>query len=157
VHWNWLNQQPQGIPLIVGILGIYLLLVAIIGIGIRLRHTRRRRRRERASTRAFLKRLGIRIEAPGGYVEVVRHAIGAAYDIDPHRLFPEDRLNELTKLGLDHPFAFEVVLGAAERLGLSLSDDDLDEIIHEIRLEARTIGDVAAITARGLWNWANRS
>ncbi|MHC4555110.1 MAG: hypothetical protein ACYSUS_07440 [Planctomycetota bacterium] len=68
------------------------------------------------------------------YVRSVRHVLGHLYSLNPCQIYPTDtseKLVYLTRTGRP-PYAFELILGVAHRLSISLNDNDVDQITENI-------------------------
>ena len=64
-------------------------------------------------------------------IKAVRDTLGALYSLDPTIIYPEDTPNLLDFLksrGNLPPYQFELVLGTARRLGMTLSDREVDHV-----------------------------
>ena len=68
------------------------------------------------------------------YIRAMRHVLGHLYVLNPCLIYPADtpeKLQYLTRTGRP-PFAFELILGVARRLSISLNDDDVDQITETV-------------------------
>lgn len=79
-------------------------------------------------------------------VSAVRDTLGFIHKIDPSVIYPSDTLQFLCYVGgFPTPCQFEVVLGIAQRLGLLLSEYEVDRIGDRIFHNAKTVWDLAEI------------
>jgi hypothetical protein len=79
------------------------------------------------------------------YSKVIREVLGFVYRVNAEIIYPTDTPESLGLLGeLHDPYAFEVVLGVANRLAIKLSDSQVDDIIGRLYGNARKVEDLIA-------------
>lgn len=81
------------------------------------------------------------------HVRAVRYALGFVHGLNPDMIYPDDTAHSIGYLLRDPrpPLRFEVILGTANRLGITLLDEDVDRIGKRIYKEARTVENLIAI------------
>ena len=85
------------------------------------------------------------------YISAIREVFGFVYSCSPEKIYPNDTGDSLALLGQPYdPYAFEVVLGTAKKLRISLDDKQVDRICKIIRSKCRTVEELIAVLASEL-------
>jgi hypothetical protein len=83
-------------------------------------------------------------------IEAALDALGFAYCCDPRIIRPTDDPKSLYALASPAPYGFEVVLGAASRLGIVLSEEETDNIIHQVRRKCSNVAEIICVLVEEL-------
>jgi hypothetical protein len=95
------------------------------------------------------------------YIRAIRYTLGFAYLLNPDIIYATDTPQSLGSITRRQkpPLGFEVVLGAANRLGIILSDEEIDHISEQIYKNTRcveelcvTLSDELSSAAQALTN-----
>jgi Ca2+/Na+ antiporter len=78
------------------------------------------------------------------YIRAIRYTLGFAYRLNPDIIYTTDTpqsLGSITRRKIP-PLSFEVVLGASNRLGIILSDEEIDRIGEQIYKNTRCVEEL---------------
>lgn len=78
------------------------------------------------------------------YIRAIRYTLGFAYRLNPDIIYTTDTpqsLGSITRRKIP-PLGFEVVLGASNRLGIILSDEEIDQIGEQIYKNTRCVEEL---------------
>lgn len=83
------------------------------------------------------------------FIRAVRYALGFAYELNPDIIYATDTAQSLGALKHNPlpPLRFEVVLGTADRLGIKLTDEEIDGMGERIYKNTHTVEELAVILA----------
>jgi hypothetical protein len=78
--------------------------------------------------------------------KTVRDVFGFIYGVAPELIYSEDTPESLGLLGQSYdPYAFEMVVGTCNRLGIVLTESEVDTIGKQIYQNAKNVEDVMCI------------
>jgi hypothetical protein len=79
------------------------------------------------------------------YVRATRYTLGFIYNLNPDIIYANDTPESLARIARrpEPPLRFQVVLGTAARLGLSLSEQEADQIGSRLSSQTRNVEQLA--------------
>jgi hypothetical protein len=85
------------------------------------------------------------------HVRAIRQTLGSIYCVNPKKIYLSDTPKSLRSLGCAiEPYAFELILGVAKRLGIRLNEAEVDRLGDRIRNNAHNVEQLTAILCEEL-------
>jgi outer membrane lipoprotein SlyB len=115
------------------------------------------RKRKPVTLQQFISSTHLLQKYEAKYIRAVRHTLGALYNLNPDIIVPSDTRQSIEQIAGAPPLGFEVVLGAAKRINLDLSEQDVDRIVERIYRNSFCVEDIANVLCEELTMKANIS
>jgi hypothetical protein len=80
------------------------------------------------------------------HIKAIRQTLGHIYSVNPKIIYLSDTPESLRSLGcITEPYGFELILGVGKRLGISLTEPEVDRIADKIHNNAHNVAELTAI------------
>lgn len=80
------------------------------------------------------------------YIKAIRQTLGYVYSVNPEIIYLSDSPESLRSLGcIIEPYGFEVILGVIKRLGIYLTESEIDRIANKIHNSAYNVEELTSI------------
>ena len=80
------------------------------------------------------------------HVKAIRQTLGHIYSVSPKKIYLSDTPGSLRALGgTIEPYGFELILGAVKRLGIFLTEAEVDRIAERVHNNAHDVEELTAI------------